>query len=80
MMHPAGLGSPKGTGEGEDQHAVKAAGLLRSDVKEHIGEERGHPVVCVQRVAGLERNGESKRPVSDDRPFVVFPVSVLGPS
>jgi hypothetical protein len=36
MMPPAGLGSPKGTGEGEDQHAVKAAGLLRSDVKEHM--------------------------------------------
>ena len=35
MMHPAGLGSPKGTGEGEDQHAVKAAGLLRSDIKEY---------------------------------------------
>jgi hypothetical protein len=36
MMLPAGLGSPKGTGEGEDQHAVKAAGLLRSDIKEYM--------------------------------------------
>jgi hypothetical protein len=44
MMHPAGPGSPKGTGEGEDQHAVKAAGLLRSDVKEHMVKNRDIPL------------------------------------